>query len=403
MAVTVTSGAGRNALYTGLVRAKIICVNPTLDELQNKLDIPAEKVPEYVKTKLVTVGSQQQQIAAVRLEFHFETVKSDFSDAGIKARLSIFTSYQPVSTGQKINNFGKFSKKSPQEDPQFYASTWQLPAYDGEMDLMFLMESLLNPMRNTNFTIDSRQQVFYYGDVAELTDMLAQGGNNTVQLMLGVQTDKDGKSYQAVYKRVMPQWMNQYDKFHKNLVESVAYSIANNSSGNTVYFGPLEEQFHPSQYALREWSPMTAQMGSAATPAATTTTAPAPPAPAPPAAPAAPALPYDPLVAATGDGWQVHPTSPAYWYRGQEVLLIADVAAKYPAPAPAAAPAPPAPANFPAPRVGGPLGAAAAAGTPRFNNLGQPVKWAPGDVISGNSDRDSPDYNPDHEDNDLPF
>lgn len=57
-----------------------------------------------------------------------------------------------------------------------------------------------------------------------------------------------------------------------------------------------------------------------------------------------------PLVAATADGWAVHPENGAYWFKGTEVLAIADVEAKYPAkveaPAavtPAEPPTPPAP------------------------------------------------------------
>lgn len=53
----------------------------------------------------------------------------------------------------------------------------------------------------------------------------------------------------------------------------------------------------------------------------------APKAPAASAAPEAPKA--DPRAAAEADGWAVHPDSPPHMYKGNDVLLIADVLAKY--------------------------------------------------------------------------
>lgn len=71
--------------------------------------------------------------------------------------------------------------------------------------------------------------------------------------------------------------------------------------------------------------------------------APPPPAAPPPAAPppAAPVAPHNPIVAAQADGWAAHPTSPGYFYKGQEVLDAAALGARYPAPVAAPPPAAP--------------------------------------------------------------
>lgn len=63
--------------------------------------------------------------------------------------------------------------------------------------------------------------------------------------------------------------------------------------------------------------------------------------PPPPAAPAAPVA-HDPVKAAEADGWAVHPTSPAYHWKGSEVHETAKLIERYPAPVVAAPPAPPA-------------------------------------------------------------
>lgn len=76
----------------------------------------------------------------------------------------------------------------------------------------------------------------------------------------------------------------------------------------------------------------------------------APASEAPPPVPAAPPAPppvvqhHDALATAVADGWAPHPTDPAYYWRGEQVVLIADVEAMYPPPAaaPSAPPAPPA-------------------------------------------------------------
>jgi hypothetical protein len=92
------------------------------------------------------------------------------------------------------------------------------------------------------------------------------------------------------------------------------------------------------------------------------------------AQPAAPVVAHDPMAAARADGWQPHPQSPGYHWKGTEALPDAQVAAKYPAPAAAAPPAwsaptaqqpwnaapPAAAATPPAPPAGGPP----ATGTP---------------------------------------
>lgn len=95
-----------------------------------------------------------------------------------------------------------------------------------------------------------------------------------------------------------------------------------------------------------------AGFGAPAVPAAA-----APAVPTPPAAPAAPAAPPAPVAFPPAD-WTPHPTSPGYFYKGQEVLTEAELRAKM-APAVPAAPATPA-----APAVAAAAAPVAAAGTP---------------------------------------
>lgn len=88
----------------------------------------------------------------------------------------------------------------------------------------------------------------------------------------------------------------------------------------------------------------TAPPAPPSTPAAVgTASGPGAAAPAPEIPPPPPVVPHhDALATAVADGWAPHPTDPAYYWRGEQVVLTADVEAMYPPPA-AAPPAPPAP------------------------------------------------------------
>ena len=93
---------------------------------------------------------------------------------------------------------------------------------------------------------------------------------------------------------------------------------------------------------------------------------PAVPGIAAPAIGIAPAVVHDPMQKAVADGWIVHPSSPTHMYKGQDVKVIAEVLALYPAPvaAPTLPAAPAAPGVPPAPIVPNPGFVAAAAGVP---------------------------------------
>lgn len=56
-----------------------------------------------------------------------------------------------------------------------------------------------------------------------------------------------------------------------------------------------------------------------------------PVAPEPDAAPPPVVAAHDPLTAAMGDGWAVHPDNPAYYFKDAEVIAVAELQARYPA------------------------------------------------------------------------
>ena len=113
-----------------------------------------------------------------------------------------------------------------------------------------------------------------------------------------------------------------------------------------------------------------------AQPAAQETPPFASPTQAPPAVPAVPAAPpvvetpaVNPIDTAVADGWIAHPSSPGFYYKGQEVVSETDLAGRYPATPQTPPAAPQAPVAIPSPA------APVAGGVPAVPTGGPPA-WA---------------------------
>lgn len=156
-----------------------------------------------------------------------------------------------------------------------------------------------------------------------------------------------------------------------------------NGEGGPAYTGGGAAAPAPSAAAANAGNPFAtvaapAPVAAAAPVAATPVAAPVPAAPVAPPVPAAPVAPAAP--AFPPEGWLAHPTSPGWFYKGQEVLTEADLRARM-APAVPAAPAiPAAPALpvAPAPVAAAPVAAAPAAANPAAAAQTLTPPWAAG-------------------------
>ena len=249
MAVSVNENTARAQLYTGLVSMKIVAVNPTLEELKTRLGKPAEKEPVYV-SEVDSKRTPGTPVKQTRLEFHFEAaidLERGIAEP-IVARNSLFTRYEYIP-GMMINRFGRFAgSNNPEALEKLSESDGQpLPAFDGEMDVMMLLESICNPKKGEEFRLDYRKQLFFNGYLDELRNTLRTAAKNSVQCLLGVQTDANGRHYQTVFRNVVAGWQTSYANLHKQYLRQREYI-------KDTDFGPIGDEYYANDFTLRKWS-----------------------------------------------------------------------------------------------------------------------------------------------------
>jgi phosphotransferase system IIB component len=274
------SSASAKKLYTGLVTANVVSVNPNA----------AEKAALYggeVKEEPVYIGKNQEgTVDQVRIDFHLDTNVTD--EEGVP-RVKTTTSFYVVNEGRtsqtgKINvtnKFGQFVWVTPEDlasgtSPYTWFSTIGMrAAFRGEEDLLNFIKNLLNvpnlkgDMSNVADAEACFTNVpsFFTGDVSEVKNAAAST-NNKVKVLMGVRTTDEGKMYQAIYnKKVERAYSTQTQYIAKSLAESQEFGAYSD-----VDFG--SEPFTFGEYSLEPSTQADVAMGA---PMA----APAPGAPAP--------------------------------------------------------------------------------------------------------------------------
>ena len=274
------SSASARKLYTGLVTANVVSVNPNA----------AERAALYggeVREEPVYIGKNQEgTVDQVRIDFHLDTNVTD--EEGVP-RVKTTASFYVVNEGRTsqtgkvnvTNKFGQFVWVTPQDlasgtSPYTWFSTIGMrAAFRGEEDLLNFIKNLLNvpnlkgDMSNVADAEACFTNVasFFTGDVSEVKDAAAST-NNKVKVLMGVRTTDEGKMYQAIYnKKVERAYSTQTQYIAKSLAEPQEYGAYSN-----VDFG--SEPFTFGEYSLEPSTQADVSMGA---PMA----APAPGAPAP--------------------------------------------------------------------------------------------------------------------------
>lgn len=274
------SSASARKLYTGLVTANVVSVNPNA----------AERAALYggeVREEPVYIGKNQEgTVDQVRIDFHLDTNVTD--EEGVP-RVKTTASFYVVNEGRTsqtgkvnvTNKFGQFVWVTPQDlaggtSPYTWFSTIGMrAAFKGEEDLLNFIKNLLNvpnlkgDMSNVADAEACFTSVasFFTGDVSEVKNAAAST-NNKVKVLMGVRTTDEGKMYQAIYnKKVERAYSTQTQYIAKSLAESQEFGAYSN-----VDFG--SEPFKFGEYSLEPSTQADVSMGA---PMA----APAPGAPAP--------------------------------------------------------------------------------------------------------------------------
>ena len=237
------SGTGSFKLFTGVAALKVIAVNPTQEELK-ALGYKAEKAPEYAVTNKKT-GRPQKLIRFI-LEFEVGGKK-------YKTDHAVFMESQK-KTDVWIDKFGKFGKDRTKID----TASARNP-YEGEIELLDILQAWVAPNKNSEFYLDTIDNIATAGSTSELKTLLKNFGDNLFKGLLYVRDSKYqavwGKKFERIYSRDL-------SYLHKKLVQEQSYLNGD--------FGPIDFALYTEdQFKVREFTPSgdtaTADVSSAPT------------------------------------------------------------------------------------------------------------------------------------------
>jgi len=225
-------------LYTGIVGAQVLAINPSLEEI-NSFGVNFQNAITY--TDVNNDGNER-----VRIDVWFKCTTPDSDVAatnpGLKdiqnlvTKVSFFLSnrFKANNEGTKlgfINNFGQnaWAEIIPDAtEPNLPSESWFRTegirqAYDGEDVLINFIRNWVNAGKNDEMSLDNVKDIIL-GKFGELQSLVPTYKNNVVRIMLTVVV-KDNKYYQSVYNRFFARWNHtspliwrkyiQQDKYNK--------------------------------------------------------------------------------------------------------------------------------------------------------------------------------------------
>ena len=204
-------------LYTGIVKARILAINPTLEEL-NKIGIPFQNEITYLDQSLD--GDER-----VRLDFwlHCTAPENSPIKLDIKTKVSFFitnrfNTSKEKGTTEVINSLGQtcwanvtgegknLHCELSENQAKWFKTEGMRVAFSGESQLTEFLRNWLNASREDELCL-SKPTALFKGDFSELKGLVGtfNGPGNIPRVMLTV-TEKGGKYYQSVFNRFFARW-----------------------------------------------------------------------------------------------------------------------------------------------------------------------------------------------------
>lgn len=192
-----------NKKRVGLFEAKVIAINPTLEEYNDKLEIELKedsKATQYL-------GTNNEGNTTLRVDFWLQEVKN--LD---KFKVSFFLENKlkvnkDNTKKQYINNIGTTSWASDINDlPEWFASRDHRVAFVGEEELYNFVRTWLGNLdyRDASTVLQIDWKLFMKGNVRDLKDQIdGEYATNVVALATIKTVEKEGeiKEYQNVYNK----------------------------------------------------------------------------------------------------------------------------------------------------------------------------------------------------------
>lgn len=228
----VSTEAAEIKRYVGIAPCKVLCVNPTKEQIKDLMGYEPKEAPVYTGTQEV----DGKKVPFARITF---IIKTDAEKCGIETTqmMSFFirNQYRKGSQSGKyqvIDEFGrtawateeviKAKGKIMYKDGTMEANVTQnyRPAFVGEEELTNFIKAYLNIPNvmeyiNGTWVMKSGDAVndalcrldeitdYFNGNFKEIKDAIALQPNNKIKVLFGIRTADDGKEYQDVYTRTV--------------------------------------------------------------------------------------------------------------------------------------------------------------------------------------------------------
>ena len=206
-------------LYTGINSARVLTINPTLEQLQ--------AIGINFQNPITYIDQNNDGLDRTRIDVWFKCCKADsdiiLANPGLKSveelitKVSFFLTDRFKANLEKtklgfINSFGQsaWAENAPgAEKLNLPTETWfksngVRQVYDGEDVLINFIRNWVNAGREDEVFLEDVKAVIK-GNAEELQSLVKPYQDNNVRIMLTV-TIKDGKYFQAVYNKYFARW-----------------------------------------------------------------------------------------------------------------------------------------------------------------------------------------------------
>jgi hypothetical protein len=221
-------------LFTGIAKATVLAINPTLKELQD-LGIGFEN-------EIVYNDKNQEELDRARIDIWLEcfgTYKSledsKPTEMKIRQKVTFFLTNRPKANQDNsktcyINSFGQTCWGVGTDKPteKWFRHNGERVCIDGEDSLTNFLRAWVNAGKDNEVSIDD-SSAFFKADYSELSNLLDPklGYNEDILkvMLIVVKSKKDGKYYQNIHNKffarhnntsIVP-WNNEFKKDKRNL------------------------------------------------------------------------------------------------------------------------------------------------------------------------------------------
>jgi hypothetical protein len=195
-----------NEKYIGLFEAKVVAVNPTMEQFKDILDIELKE-----DSKQTDYLMERDGVTILRVDFWLQDVKK--YPEGVKSfrhKVSFFLENAPRENkdgtkSQYINNIGTCSWADDEDNlPEWFSKREYRQAYKGEEDFYSFLRSWLCNLdyKSADSTLQIDWKKLMKGNVKDLKDQIGGEFAGTLGAMAIVSVkvkDGESKEYQGIY------------------------------------------------------------------------------------------------------------------------------------------------------------------------------------------------------------